>query len=158
VVTFKDVPETTEDLRKILFGERTEYHSPYGTECWPVDQIVEIVWNDMQDGPATLEECKETMEGVHVSDVLTDQMMNQLGFMRMPEVDYHDKSADRWNRYEKAMGEYYAQFHRLIDTKAVEEKRVFTFSYSNNDGDMFAAMEHGDLFDHALNVIKTSHH
>lgn len=151
VVSFDKVPKSKTELCQMLFGDQTEYHSPYDTDYFAVDDVVDIVWYDMtENGPATIDQIKETMQGVHMYNDISRTVGQINDWVNMP-TDFDSN----WN---KSWDNYWNQFHILIDKKAVDEKRTFVFEYSDNDGDLYSAMEHGNLFQNIPNVITTSHH
>jgi hypothetical protein len=61
IVTFDKAPESTEEMQKLLFGERKEYPDPYSKEFWPTNDIARIVFEDM-NAAATKEEIIEELE------------------------------------------------------------------------------------------------
>ena len=59
-----------------------------------------------------------------------------------------------WDKYEKVNKEKARQLASCIIKK---DKIYFRFSYSDNDGSFFVAMEHGNLFRY-MNHLRISHH
>lgn len=167
IVYFEKLPENVDELKKILFGDRKEYHSPYSEGFWSTDQIAEIVWNDMQEKKsATIKEIVEDIKsGYPVNDPIVESIIGQ--YNKMPDYfSYKKPGTDEktpWNErydndaYEKALDEYLKPYINMIDKAAVKEKRAFRFEYSDNDGELYSAMEHGNLFDKVKHQ-KISHH
>jgi len=153
VVAFKDVPESAEELEKMLFGADTEYPNPYpwegATPCWPSGMVAEIVFRDMKD-EATKEEMIESVRGGYLDG--------------SPDYhDFEDKTAkgDRFDTID--WDAYYAALDEWSDKKLAEFQaahpgcKFFQFEYSDNDGELQCAMEHGPLFDR-LPHLRCSHH
>lgn len=160
IVEFKEVPTSKEELQNQLFGDRKEYHYPYGTEYFSTDDVSAIVWQDMQGGPATKAEVEEEINnGYPIADHITKMFIaKEPSYDQFTTMDENNKATTDWDAYEKAWDDYTNQFKRFVNWDAVEEGKVYTFEYSDNDGQQFCAMEHGDLFENAKHVLKISHH
>ena len=48
IVKFPRIPNSIEDVTKILFGDKTKYYSPYNDVVWDVSEVSETVFNDIQ--------------------------------------------------------------------------------------------------------------
>jgi hypothetical protein len=161
IVEFKNVPKSRKELQDILFGDRQEYHYPYGTKFFSTDDVAAIVWNDMQGGPANKEDIEDRIDGGYpIADHIVGHFLKH-SEPQCSDFEYKDsegKRATDWAAYKKAWDEYTGQFKRFVNWDAVEEGRVFTFEYSDNEGQQQCAMERGNLFENAYNVLKVSNH
>jgi len=162
-VYFKEVPKSKEELKTLLFGDRKEYHYPYGTEFFSTNDVADIVWKDMQAGPADTEKVKnEVRSGYPVAP----EWAVRNGLIKdMPSISDYDtkpgtKFMDMFDRkaYEKALDEYYAQFNGWINEEDIKKGKCYVFEYSDNDGTLRAAMEHGDLFENGVDAYRISKH
>jgi len=137
----------------MLFGAETEYPNPYpwdGAEpCWPSGMVAEIVFRDMEK-EATKEEMTESVRGGWLDE--------------HPDYnDYEDKTAkgDRFDTID--WDAYYADCDKWADEKLAEFQaahpgcKFFKFKYSDNDGELHCALEHGPLFDR-LPHLRCSHY
>jgi len=163
IVYFKEVPKSKEELKKLLFGDRTEYHYPYGTEFFPTDVVADVVWKDMQEGPADTEKVKNEIRSGYPT--ATEWAINN-GLMKdMPNIsDYETKPGKKFSErfdsdaYDKALKEYYSQFDFWVREEEIDQGKCFVFEYSDNDGTMRCAMEHGNLFENGVDSYKISKH
>jgi hypothetical protein len=155
IVEFEKVPQNQDELKKVLFGERQEYHNPYDSGYFSTEQVSKIVWNDLGKS-ATMDNVKETIRSGYpeVPDYFK-QMIKEA-----PDWDnFQTESGEiNWDAYEKALEKWREQIYPLISKEAIDQGRVFIFSYSDNDGPLYTAMEHGDLFTNAKNCFTVSHH
>jgi hypothetical protein len=156
IVSFEKVPKSKEELKKILFGERKEYHYPYGTEFFSTDEVADIVWKDIKKSkPTTLKKAKETINSGSIDE--PHWLLDRIN----PPPKYDDfKKGEEFDHdgYDKAYLEYNKQFYFLLDEDSIKEKRCFIFEYSDNDGLINSAMEHGALFDNMHSVVTVSKH
>lgn len=154
VVAFDKKPETVEELKKLLFGDEEVYGNPYrhGNEPrgWTAQQVAETVFHDLKDqSPMTVDEVREEFNSGHLS-----------GSPDFPfgcfETGKEEEGRKRWKEWEernKAFCDSKADFF-MSEYKG---KQFFRFSYSDNDGAYYSALEHGDLFE-KLPHFQISHH
>jgi hypothetical protein len=127
IVAFSKKPESVEEMQKLLFDDDQYFQSPYSDEKWSSSRIAEIVLNDMGT-PATMQEMR-----------------------RLVSYDYdYDEDIDDDILTGDAL-----TLNRMV--KDNPEKEFYIFRYSDNDGKMYTAMEHGNLFNN-LPEIRISHH
>lgn len=184
VVVFEKRPRSLKRLQEILFGTRKEYHDPYDTkQSWNTSEIAEIVWNDMK-GKRTLSMGQIKMEMGSGSPCLPELMgidrcmtplmlgMDQHEFESKitKEPDYFkmvtanmSKERDLWEKqyeeYNKAHDKWIEKNAKELFDPYIEDKRfIARFEYSDNDSALFGAMEHGNLFDEVLFVLRISKH
>lgn len=165
IVTFDKVPESKEELQKILFGERKEYPSPYGTVFFSTDRVAEIVWNDMKNGPVTSHvEIREEVSHGYPADIpgLFDDIDRKPPSYSDFRISVGKKSWDAKydiDAFEKAYDKWAAQFERIAANEDdIKKGKVFKFEYADEDGALGCAMEHGTLFQNARNSFKISKH
>lgn len=166
IVTFREVPKSKEELQKILFGDRKEYPSPYGTEFFSTDQVAEIVWKDMQTGPIRdREQIREEISHGYPSDI--PRWLENDIHMDPPRLEEYKKSIGKdhsnttydYKAYEKAYDEWAAQFERIAATEEdIKDGKVFLFEYADEDGSLGCAMEHGILFQNVAGSFRISKH
>lgn len=166
IVTFEKVPKSKEELQKILFGERKEYPSPYGTEFFSTDQVADIVWTDMQKGPLTnrAQIREEISRGYPANiphwleDCIEMEPPRYEDFKKSIGKDHSSSTYDH-EAFEKAYEKWAAQFERIAaGEEALQEGRVFLFEYADEDGPLGCAMEHGTLFQNAADSFKIGKH
>lgn len=154
VVAFPKKPETVEEMRELLFKDVQSFPAPYDDHNYPATQIAEIVLRDMGEPLTDEQAIEELVAGYWGGNYNQNRMLSGL----------EDRKGE-WNREE--WGKMYAIFDELQtnDAKAVicrmHERypgwQLFKFSYSDNDGALPAAMEHGGLFE-LLPHEQVSHH
>lgn len=156
IVAFEKVPKTAEELAFMLFKERhLEYGCfPYYDEVHSISEVSEIVFNDMQGQEKRTEaELAEEIDGG--SDYAPE-------YTKLLEPKYPNFSGDETKRVKE-----WKDYNRLLSARAKDiaksfmaknkGKSIFVFSYSDNDGDLYAAIEHGGIFN-KLKHIRISHH
>jgi hypothetical protein len=145
VVAFNEIPTSIEDVQRVIFGAKEHFKSEYGNTLYDTFDIASTIWGDIfEQTPNNIKKISESISGGYCSD-------------RPDYDDYKNKDGQiDWKRYQKACDK--------ISTKKAKEfikdnsgKYIYVFSYSDNDGDYFSTMEHGDIFSN-LNHIRTSYH
>lgn len=135
IVAFPSKPESAAELQEMLFGDQETYPCPYYDKGWTARHIAEVVWRDLEEqSPLTLEQVAEKSEGGWIDG--------------QPDFnDFCDKKGETdWDAYEAAVSVFARKYaSRFIDQHP--DAVFFAFEYSDNDGDMYVAMEHGTLFD-----------
>lgn len=156
VVAFEHVPKTKSELKKMLFGDAKEYPSPYPklskVKSWPVEKITETVWRDMKDGP------------VDEARVIAEMSGGTLYGDGAPRLSYEVLFKLKGAEYDWAMEEYRAarekyacELRDVFVEKCGKDVKYFVFSYADEDGEYFSALEHGELFKR-LPYVQISHH
>ena len=157
VVAFPKKPASVEEMRELLFKDVQSYPSPYDDFNYPATQIAEIVLQDMEE-PLTDEEAIEEMIAgwwPYEKWALYEELSG------LKNIDWKNpkdrtKYDEAWKRFDDM---------RRADAKVVIARwkgrypnwQIFKFSYSDNDGAMSAALEHGGLFE-LLPHETISHH
>lgn len=186
IVGFKKKPTSDWELCEVLYpatkdGQRPGVSTHYGYEDLDKNGVdahsaSTIIWRDLEEQkPMSLKQVMEEIKSGYF-DGYPDMPWNNLEsdkirreYEALSGKDIYDKDADpewvkkyhaaekkRWDEHtaavDKAAREYYervkAQFKGL---------KLFRFSYSDNDGSIFATMEHGDTFRNVPHV-RISHH
>jgi len=182
VVAFPKEPKSVEDVKEMLFVKgQHDYPNPFAYDdtpddqaFWPVDTVVEIVWRDIQNnGPALEKDLLESIDGGyfstyeelpgHINTYRNDRRDEK--FRDMEEECKHldwstDEGRTKHQAVWSAMNKENVKRAKAI-VKRIKEKNpgaiFYTFEYSDNDGALFSAMEHGTLFRRVFH-IKTSYH
>lgn len=156
IVAFKNVPQSKEELRDMLFHTgQTEFH--YYEDCFPIDgdiSLLDIVWNDFQQqqsSPLTPEQIREEF-GMGWIDGMPEHNWDKT-------PSFHD-DPDAWRKYHDDYHQKCIQHaNSVADTFMVTNPgcKFFKFHYSDNDGEVYSALEHGGTFDR-LPHFCISHH
>lgn len=156
IVAFEKVPTTKKELKEVLFGKREEYHSPFNNEVWSTEDVAEKVWTDLaKKTPATLESIIDTIKS---GEPALPEWLWALPEFRPPDWPSGDYTDKDWEEYNRKREELALRLLRMMPEAAINEGRVFIFSYSDNENEMEAAMEHGDLFRSADSCLRISNH
>ena len=158
IVAFDKIPETVEELRKMMFPKgETEFHHPYpdiyaGNEYFPVEEIVEQVFKDLQEQkPLTNKEAiKEAASGYFAGYPDMDWLIGH------NENETIEERQERWRLYDKMVEEAAEEFAQPFLSRNYN-KKLFKFEYSDNDGPFFVLMEHGGIFDYMDYLIISRH-
>jgi hypothetical protein len=144
LVVFDKMPKNVNEMKKALFGSSDVFPNLYASfnkiANWDAEYVAEIVLNDTR--PASKREVFDFFRG-YVSD-------------------------DRYDVCRKPNGELdWDLYHELVETESGAETKNFMeqnkgkviaiYSYSDNDGELGAAMEHGDLFGRLIHFVDSQH-
>jgi len=158
IVMFPREPKNIDDVKSILFDKNLKiYPNPYyfsnsqyfknEKPGWSLDQVASTVWKDIQDQNINdIEKAKEDLRYGYIEDE------------KAPKFDDFDYIED-WDK--RSIIEDFARLlyaERKIKEFVANNKGVlYLFTYADEDGTYFSALEHGNLFD-KLKYIKISHH
>jgi len=148
IVAFDKMPEDIGELKRMLFGLEETYEDPFNYGVFNAYTVTGIVFNDLINGkPLTKDEMIEEMSSGH--------------FNGMPDYKHiwnlkGEEYKKAWDKYDKEVEETAKEYvERFIEENSFCV--FYKFKYSDNDGELDSAMEHGDLFDN-INHLKISHH
>ena len=144
IVAFDKVPETAEELRKMLFDDDT-YHievPDYSEDAYSIYDISERVFKDIQEYDEKEVDLTYMPDGF--VDCLLTKAINKIYLKRKQE--YLDQGDFSWDDYLKLMGEI-----RHLKLDAIEAfftqsegKTILLLNYGDNYGD--CELEHGEIF------------
>lgn len=128
-----------------MFGKDSRMEDPYYDETHSTKQIAQIVWDDMQgQKPNNYEELVEELSSLSgYSWDLYDKMRNEKGW------DWQEQG-----EYTKIIRE--KEINNYLDGLDSGEI-IYIFNYGDEGGGIYAAMEHGGIFN-ALPHTRISHH
>ncbi len=163
LVKFPREPKTVNDVRKMLFGDKTLFVAPYSDMPYPVDQIAKTVFDDIQsqskndiNGAIEFFTNSNSDGGPNYDNYKTGRDWNS--------VDWgaYNKDRDEWA--EKKFEEFYSlkkirkeKLEKLDGKDVVSSGEVFYMFEYGDDSSYFAALEHGDLFENLEHVINSNH-
>jgi len=165
VVALNKKPSSVKELKQILFGDDEKYsypfedqnHADYEDEIWGTMNVASIVFNDMKK-KATKKEIFEVIRNGWFNDY--------------PEFDYYAYSAIKEEEKDpekalKLQQEFIKKLELETDKAAKKimdrflethsEKVFYIVSYSDNDGELMCAMEHGNLFNRVPHLTISYH-
>jgi len=179
VVAFKKKPDGSYALLDLLFndkeGRQTGVRSPYGDEAVDALSAATIIWNQLEDQkPLTKKQIQEEIRsgwfeghpefnGFRTRDAIQEEYYEKF------KKNIYDEDADPdWKaRHKKAQDKDFKDYAEACDRAANDAcektypmfkgKKAYRFTFSDNDGSVFATLEHGDTF-RSLPHIKVSHH
>jgi hypothetical protein len=147
VIALKEKPESAEELHDIMFPSGPTFVSGY-YDAIPSVTAAASVYNNLTelDGRGLFEEFNN-------------------GYIPGYEVEYPlilwDKTPkeERDRIYEEYRDKQNVETQRCVDEfkKRTPGCKYFIVEYSDNDGEFYSTMEHGDAFDN-LEHVKVSHH
>jgi len=143
ILLLNDEPKNADEIRELVFGERKELHSEYGDSTWDTQTVAEIIFRDMMNGKATVEDmANELTSGWFLEEVINKHLRTG------QKVD--------WNAYHKEMDEAAEKYTKKY-LEGKEDYHIYIVEYSDNDGELYTTMEHGDIF-HRIDNIRISKH
>lgn len=137
IISFDKKPESIDEMKKILFGEKQIYSDPYDRTSYSAVEVAETVFNDIKEqDPMTKEQISEELssgwiEGApEFSSFRTKPDNREMDFEAYEKAhkEFTDKLADKLIEYAKG-------------------KVMFLVEYAD-DTAYGCALEHGGLFDH----------
>jgi len=150
-------------LQDLLFSNQVIYPNPHywdgnDTAGWAVSDVATIVWKDIDQPSKTKEELVDgNMHGYTPEYTMAERKVcSEYGVKDIYNIDNKE---DRQKAYELSE-QYRAELSTNVIDGFVSNNPYCNFymvEYSDNDGEMFSAMEHGDLFDR-IPHIRISHH
>jgi hypothetical protein len=153
VVFFPREPKNVDDVKDMLFKDEIEYLNPYHDEHnsygWSADKVSKTVWKDICDQEKNnIEKAKRLFSSGYIEEPGAPSYddFNHIKDWRKLSDAYSD-ACDRYA--EKKIKE----FLKNISVEPV----FYCFRYSDNDGEYFSALEHGNLF-HRLKHVRISNH
>jgi hypothetical protein len=145
IVGFDHKPKDAKELKEILFGKDEVYVNPYpeysDIKYWQAQEVADIVFNDMKE---PIEE--EKVVGIIESGSFDGEPEYPAGLGRPAWEEYAAKRSVAANRY----------WNSKMKSKFAG-KQAFEFHYSDNDGELGSAMEHGYLFDRLPHITISNH-
>jgi hypothetical protein len=153
IIGFKTIPKNFCELKDMMFGAYTE-RMFYYEEAYDVFDIARIVFDDLKT-PVKKQDLIEEVASGSVAGLVEDY--DDDGPMSSEFQKWtNDEKQDYWKKLEdkrdKQAVEYVDKF--LIGK---EDLKFYIISYSDNDGQQSAAMEHGEIFKR-LPHLQISHH
>ena len=135
VVAFPRIPQNVDDMKKMLFGDEESYFvgDKYTKISITAEEAATTVFRDFleQGNPASFEEISKTLK-------------SDISFDTLDKYKNGDGSID-WDGYNYASAKYGNECTESF-MKKNEGKFIFIFSYADEDGAYFSAMEHQGLF------------
>lgn len=144
-------PKSKDELQKILFGERKEYHVPYDTEFYPSDVIADAIWSQLSIASvATKEEILNIIKNGYPS---LEPWVEKMLTVKYPEVDnYATNNKISWKVWEAEHNKYAEQFMTMF-----HDDKYYILEFSDRDSSLQGAIEHGTALN-SVTTLKISHH
>jgi hypothetical protein len=158
VVAFDTRPTTVHEMQGLLFPPNvTHFHSPYDDGAWPVATIAEIVLHEIRHkDPMDQDAVIECFRSGYIPSIY-DKLEKEFPY-RYSNEQTQEEREEEWAQRDALERELtYELATNWLLRDDVRGKELFHFKFSDNDGAMFCAMEHGDLFD-LLPHTSISHH
>ncbi|GAG16925.1 unnamed protein product [marine sediment metagenome] len=155
VVAFPEKPTDIVHVKRMMFGADKKFPNPYPglrdgcPEEYDTMMIATTVFNDLKeqtpnDMENIIDGCEGWLEGAPDRDITID-------YQSEPE-----KWREEWDKYEKEIDAYTKDYAENF-MKVRKKMFVYTFEYSDNDGDYSCTLEHGGIFD-KLDHVRVSRH
>lgn len=154
VVAFPEMPTSVEHLKKMMFGDDETFPNPYPYDDreseYSTMKIAETVYDNI------------LTQKVNDKENIIEGFGGWLpGAPEGPDVynrnDLTQKEKDKiWSDWDKEYDKYQKDT-AMAFVKKHKDMFIYTFEYSDNDGDYFCTLEHGGIFDN-LKHVKISRH
>ncbi|MFZ2992634.1 MAG: hypothetical protein WA061_02855 [Microgenomates group bacterium] len=141
LVAFDKLPETVEEMKKLLFGERKEFPHPYNDDkYYQTEELAEIVFKETE---------------VASDYAIFDFFPSDYDFDLMDKFRGTDGNYD-WDSYNKAVAEI-GQKEKEKFFSENPDKIVVVYNFSDNDPEPFPTLEHGNIFRNVVHIRKSEH-
>lgn len=180
IVAFQKSPKYQHEVEDTLFHSNIRgISSPYNDMFVDCRTAAKLIWDQIKDQkPLTKSQIFEEItsgyfEGYPNTSYSSEddpswRISNE--YTKLTKKSIHDEDANpKWKKkYNDAWKKYYDDRQTLIDLAAKElmereypmkfkGKKAYRVVFSDNDGNIFATLEHGNTFD-AVPHIRVSHH
>jgi len=164
IVKFPRVPNSIDEVREILFGDKTKYYSPYGDNMWDVDKVAETVYCDIQGQDKNqVEEAIELLAFSHKCPIEYDDYQKMPGDWKSIDHEAYDKACRDWAKeeFEKFYSLKKIRREKLVKIEGGDISNsgdvIYIFNYSDNEGQYFSDLEHGELFKKLEHITISQH-
>ena len=157
---------TLGELQDYIFEDKEVFRNPYvwnvdtDTHGWPVSTITAIVFRDIsKQQPKTMEQLVAENCGGYTPEYeqADEDARKEAGVTEHTMYDMEREDHNRlYERSEELRTEYSQDKIQAFMTQN-PECFFFVVEYSDSDGELWSAMEHGDLFEN-IPHIRISHH
>lgn len=158
LVLFPKEPKNADDVKNMIFSEDQEsFFGPYSGQ-WSVKQVAETIWEDIKSQEKNnLVAAREELEHGGADDAPSYSDFSHI-------KDWNEKSDSYNEAIEKYADKKMKEFFNLrklklkkLNNEEVNHSVLYIFEFSDNDGDYYSALEHGDIF-RRLKYIRISKH
>ena len=154
IVFFKEIPQSVEELRRLMFGDREVVEHEYHDYAIETEKIARTVFYDIQN--------QDPNDFLEICDILnSDHYYDIPGLPEFPSMSKYVDEGERKAAHEKWKMEYKeitSEFaKKWIEENGEGEGYCFTFTYGDDNGSYECHLEHGDIF-HNLNHKRISNH
>ena len=150
IVAFpKDMEISSDAVQSYLFGEETAITAYDWIGTFGTKEIADQVTRDMRAQTPNVDEQIAEALGGHLPGAPNYESFRK----RKPDGKGYDYD---WDAYEKASSEHRAVMAEKIKAE-FQGMDVYTFEYSDNDGNFFCTMEHGGIFDNVPHMRVSNH-
>ncbi len=162
IIFLDEVPTTVEEVKDLLFPTEKYFSDPYNETTWTTSHVAETVLKDIETAKELTDDeivenlCSGWLEEVEPNWNPWDRNNRE----NYPEEGtkeekgaYHERSKNITKKYSEEQRE----LARIYLKTFPKGKHVFSIEYSDNDGNYYCALEHGEIFDNIPHV-RISHH
>ena len=144
----------------LFYPDDKYFYSLYNNDKYSVMKVAETVWNDICDQKMNDFE-KAEREFMHGS-------IDDIDAPNYNDFLYINDLSKRWKEYDNAKEAYAKKkFKEFFNTRKLKLKKInnekvdnmtlYIFEYSDNDGDYYSTLEHGNLFNRLKHVRISKH-
>jgi hypothetical protein len=152
------MPETAEELQVMLFGDKQEIEK--------YDYIVStgvaagIIWHDLQDQQrihVSAKNLRNELYSLASKNVYRNRQQQGKTILYFRIKDLEERRRLRDKEAAETEAEVEIELDRLVEEYQQYKGQMCRFHYSDNDGEIYEVLEHGDVFQN-LRHVRISHH
>ena len=177
IVIFPRMPNSIDDVKEMLFGDKTKYYSPYSDNVWDADKVSETVYCDIQGQDKNqIDDAIDILSSSHGFTVVKDGKYNE--FECPIDYDSYQKTPGDWksmdhDAYNEACDDWAKkEFEKFYSLKKIRRDKlakidgndvsssgdiIYIFNYGDNDGQYYSDLEHGGLFEKLEHITISQH-
>jgi len=149
--------DTAKKLQELLFG--SDIYMKYYDDSFSCKDLAEVIFNDIKGQDDRSSDLKHLFEEIVGGSLQGFKYKSKRLSPGQSHWDIDDEKEREivWKEESEMRAKHaVVQVLRFVDANK-EKCNIYTFTYSDNDGAIQSALEHGDVFDNVKHMV-SSHH
>lgn len=157
IVALRNIPTSVEELKEMLFGNKKFITNEVFNHTLDTQTIAKMIFNDISKQFRTTKSRRDLLDEVN-----TGICDNSFGvkFPKRPRDIVNENWDETWREYYREYDAAIDLVNKLTVDKFIKEAKgcfIFIVEYSDNAGEEYAFMEHGDIFKNVKHITVNKH-